>query len=306
MSEERSPMDILAGIGVEPEVENEETPEEETVETPTEEVAPDPDPEDSAEVAEEEPELILGKFKDQEALTQSYQEIERRMTQEAQKRADYERQLMIMQQQMQQLQQPKDDFAFQPRNANELVEWAYESPDDAFWFAAEKAPQLLPKVISEIRQFDPEQAEVLSMQYNHAVMEMQREEVQTPVQQIQDRHNAQLMASDVHSVIASKPLYNELREDIALMLGERQNLINMENPASVKQLLSDLYDIAELKHQQKSKSVENASRRQRVAAAGSPDGVESGSTVETPTVEEESPAESMRNSILSQANGASW
>ncbi len=287
--------EVVEPVAQEPEVQ-ETAP---VVESSTEEPAVDP-------VVEPEPKLILGKYRTEEDLANAYKELERKAQEASQRAADHERYI-------QQMAEEQTFSAFDkvnPTNYEELIALAYEDPDEAFWFAAEKAPKQLSDVLAEIQQYDGRKAAELQMQYNTQLIE---QNLRARVQPIQDRtqqadvvQQAQAYATDLHSTIANLPEYESLKGEIAEMLKSRQNLISMENPEASRQVLKDVYELARLSNQRKTEDADTARRLQHSAAAGSPDGIETGAHVETPSVEDEDEATTLRNAILGQANRAIW
>lgn len=316
--EARSSLDILNDLpapGEKP-----EPVVEEAVETPDPDDSGSPegaDPEvveapagEQVEEKVEEAELILGKFKTAEDLQKSYVEIERRAHEASQRAAEYERYIQMVEAQQAEQQAAKFGKS-EPQNVDELLALAYEDPDEAFWFAAEKAPSEVASVLTEIRSYDPGRAERLLLQYQHQIVENAVAERTAPVQQhyqqTQHADQAQSLAIKLHSEIASLPNYDNIKTNIAEMLKSRQNLITMENPEAAAQVMRDVYELANLQYQQKVAAADNARRLQHNAAAGTSAGVEAGGQVETPSLEQdENPADVMRNAILNAANASAW
>lgn len=318
---EQSSMDILASIGAE---QTEDVIEDEG--EGTEEVVEDGDAEgdlagadnsgDAGEGDEEaegegdgagdlpaSDEPILGKFKTQEDLMRAYQELERRNREIAERNAEHERYIKYIEQ-----QQAAQQFDYsEPSNRQELMELAYEDPDRAFWFAAERAPNQVANVLAEINTYDPHRAQSLQMAYQQEMMRMQAEEAAAPARALAEQQRAASLANAIFSEVASKPEYNEVKSHIAQLLADpsRQNLISTENPDIARRVVLDAYEIAVLQHQQKTKAVDNARRRQANSAAGSTH-VETGGSLETPDVPDENPEEVMRNSIIGAANATYW
>lgn len=308
--EEVSSMDILARIGVEPEVEEVDDevidnpvvdPDPDTADTPEEVVVDTPDPEDTAQP---EP-LILGKFKSVEDMERSYTELERRLHDEAERRAEHERYIQLLDQQQQAA--AFDDVA--PKNKTELMELSYEEPEKAFWFAAEKAPNQVGNVLAEIRSWDPHRAEQLLIEYNQEMLNHQMQQVQKPNQDREIRDQAQSLAQQLHSSVASMPHYEVVKNDMMQLLADpqRQKLITMDNPAASQRVLHDVYELAVFRNQQKVAAADNARRRQHDNAAGTPSGVETGGNIETPSINDDvNPMDAMRDAITKAANGSSW
>ena len=307
--EERSSLDILAAIGVEPEVVEEEVVVEDEVDGGSEEVEV-PEVEAGDEEAGEpvvpeatpEPELILGKYKTADDLANAYKELERRHQETAERAAGHERYLQLLQEQE---NTARFDPA-QPTNLDELVALSYERPDDAFWFAAENAPRQLAHILSEIRSYDPQKAEELQLDYNQQLIQTQLQQVQNRPSQADPMVEARTFAGSLHQTIASLPNYEAVKNEIAEMLRSRQNLISMDNPEASRQVMLDVYELASLKHQRKIEASDTARRLKHDAAAGSSAGVETGGHTGAPVEEDENPADVLRNAITAQANASAW
>jgi hypothetical protein len=315
-----NPLDVLASLGLEADTEDTTTDEvveatsSETVDTPTDSTEGQEssdtnvvnDETESSEGVTEEQEIVdtidervyAGKYKSVEDLENAYQEAQRKMHEEAQQRAAYEAYLQTIANQNNQPAQPQ--FSSGPSNQEELIEYAYENPDEAFWFAAENAPHLTGRVIAEIRQFDPARAEELSFQYQQSLYEQRLQEMQQPILQMQ----TQAIAQQAHAEIAGLPHYSEVKSDMASILRERPYLINMESPELLKRGLRDAYELALAKAQPRLAAADTAVRQQREQASGVP-AVETGGNIETPPVDEVDPATELRNSIFNAAN-TSW
>lgn len=316
-----NPLDVLASLGMEADTEDttpvdtgesstpSDTPpvEGQNVEDANDNADTIVETESSDEVTEEqddtppvleEERVYAGKYKSVDDLEKAYQEAQRKMHEEAQQRAAYEAYLQTVATQNQ--NQPQNNFMSGPSNQEELIEYAYENPDEAFWFAAENAPHLTGRVIAEIRQFDPARAEELSFQYQQSLYEQRIQEMQQPIIQMQ----TQAIAQQAHAEIASLPHYSELKSDMASILRERPYLINMESPELLKRGLRDAYELALAKAQPRLAAADTAVRQQREQASGVP-AVETGSNIETPPVDEVDPATELRNSIFNAAN-TSW
>lgn len=315
MSDERSSLDILASIGVDPEVVEEVVEPVVEDEVVVEEAAPvDPpaptegevvepaavvEPEDNGEQARE---LILGKYKSVDDLEAAHAELQRAYHEAAERAAGHERYLQLLAEQ-------EDAARFdpsQPSNFEELVNLAYERPDDAFWFAAEKAPSQLAHILAEIRSYDPQKAEELQLDYNQQLIQTQLQQVQQQAPAPDPQAGAREFAYSLHQSIAALPNYEAVKGEIAEMLRSRQNLISMDNPEASRQVMLDVYELASLKNQRKIEAADTARRLQHDAAAGSSAGVESGGHTAAPPIEDENPVDVLRNAITAQANATAW
>ncbi len=254
--------------------------------------------ESSEEVVEEPAALILGKFKTQEDLEKAYKEAERKMHDEARQRREYELYLQGLHQSQQ--QQPQGNFQIgEPQSVNDLIELSYDDPDRAVAFAAEHAPHLMNKVISTVRQFDPEAAEEYHIWYSDYKMDMRLNQMQEPIQQMQ----AKTVAQQAFANIAARPEYQLLREDIAEIVKSRPHWFNVGNPEQLAIALNDAYEMALAKNSGKISAQRNAVQQKReLDASQGSQGVERGSHAQSDfDTGEEDPLVAMKNSIIEVA-----
>lgn len=310
--EDRDPMEIIASLTADTDSSEESVSEETTADIVAEEQGVEPivDPEATVEPVEEK--LYAGKYKTPEELENAYKHAEQRMHQEAQQRAQYEQYLAQLQaQQAQPVEQP-DPYSPEPRNLQELIEYTYEDPEEAFWFAATKAPASLPRVVNEIRQFDPAAADKFIIEHQQwqtqTVAEQQQQMARQQQEQIQAaqmqaqlpymQQQAAQAVAEAHGKIASLPDYDVIKDDIANIIKERPYLINVESESTLARGLRDAYDLAVSRNAQKIQAA-NAARAGAVGEAG----VESGSFSGQNTAVDENPVDDFRASIFKAANG---
>lgn len=318
-----NPLDILASLGnpldEEPEAEGTATSEnsvEESVES-AEESSNDDQPSGSAGsdgiVPDPDPPVVYGKgrFKTAEELDKAYDHAERRMQEEIRQRQQLEQRLAAIEAERVRSQSEAEAALFDPgtpKNLEELVEYTYHDPTAAFWFAAEKAPKAVGRVLAEIRQFDPAQAENLILEHQQWQTEYAMEQMQQQAQSIREEalrpvkySEAERTAQQAHRVISGLPNYDRVKDAMAEIIKSRPNLISMDSADSLTESLKDVYEIAMARNQNKLVN----STKVREQAAGDA-GVETGSFNSTTEIVDENPTEMFRNNILKAANRVSW
>lgn len=331
-----NPMDIIAGLSADTDdtvvadVDTGATDTPVVAEDPTTQEGTENDPEDSAVETPEvdvpvegdetpvEPTLYAGKYKTPEELENAYKHAEQRMHQEAQQRAQYEAYIQQMQEQ-QAAQEAEanayDPFSTTPTNVQELIQYTYEDPDDAFWFAAQNAPGQMARVINEIRQFDNATADRLLVEHNQwqyqsqqEALQQQQAQMQEEIQRVQAQAQLPYMQQQVagavakaHQNISSLANYDDVKNDMATIIKERPHLINVESESTLAIGLRDVYDLAIARNAAKIQAANTA----RAAAAGSA-GVESGGFSEQNTAEEEDPVADLKASIYGSINRVSF
>lgn len=249
----------------------------------------------SAEAGSETPDLILGKFRDQAALEEAYKNAERKITEEANTRRQYELYL----QQLHEENQQQEQFApiGEPQSMDDLIAMTYDDPDAAVGFAAERAPHLMNKVIATIRQFDADQAERHLMWYQDYKMEQRLAEMQQPIHQMQ----AQAVAQQTLAQVSSLPGFNELREEIKSVIRERPHWFNVGSPEQLAGALRDAYELAKLRNPEKIQQATNAVNQARQDTLTNAT-VETGSHSTQQVDDDLTPEEEIRQAIFAQAS----
>jgi hypothetical protein len=264
--------------------------------------------------------LYAGKYKTPEELENAYKHAEQRMHAEAQARAQYEQYVQQLEEQRayeqkqyeEEQQNAFDPFASTPTNMQELVNYTYEEPEQAFWFAAQNAPNAVARVVSEIRQFDPVQADQLIVDYQRWQLQETQEQMAQQYQQQQEQlqqyqTQAQMpyiqaqaanAVAKAHQQIASLDNYDVLKDEMATIIRERPNLINMESESTLALGLRDVYDLAVARNGYKIQAA-NTAREQAAGNAGA----EAGGFNSANEVEEEDPVADMKASIFGSING---
>jgi hypothetical protein len=274
-----------------------------------------PDPEDSAVEVEK---LYAGKYKTPEDMESAYKEAQAKLNAETQTRQQYEQYLQAIQaqQQAEQEHEEPDAFTNAPSNLKELLEYTYEDPEDAFWFAAQNAPHTLSRVVNEIRQFDPSSADRFILEHSQWQAQTVREQAQQQQEELrqqvdQTRMQAQLphlqmqaahAVAQAHSHIAALPNYDDVKGDMALIIRERPHLVNVESESTLALGLRDVYDLALARNGAKVQAANTA----RANAAGSGGGVEAGSFSADNSAEEEDPVADFKSAIYASANGVKF
>lgn len=211
--------------------------------------------------------------------------------------------LRKMMEQIQQAQAPAQDDApalhgWQPTTQDELLEGAAD-PNfavDAYTFARDQAPELLPDVLAEVRYHDPALAERMQLDYISSMMQAQV----APVQETLARNATQQQAAAVvENYGATVEGWDSMREEVAGIIEEEPWLVGDGTPEAVERGLRAAtrmaqqardHAAAQVRAQQQAQGI---TQRQQAA-------VETGTPSAAPQVEDVSQAESIANAIFEQ------
>lgn len=189
------------------------------------------------EAAVEEPELILGKFKDADSLAASYTELESRLGREAQERQQMQAQLQqlteLVQNQPQQVQQP----AYDDQQAQLYAAYEQDPVGTMAWLAQNAAQAAAQQAVAQVTQRDPSQ----------------------------EAAQAQMFAATVDQEMERRfPDWQQSKQDVGAVLTELPYLLP-ENPTfeQAQTALAAAYDVA---HARRAASAAADGRSAKIAA----------------------------------------
>lgn len=229
-----------------------------------------------------------------------YQEAQKVIGRQGQELGELRKQveaLIAAQQQPEHVEQP----VFQgrvPQSQHELMEMAAGGDEawEAYEFALENAPQLLPQVIAEVQAYDPAWAEQMRLDYSQRILESRYAPIQ---QQVQQATLAQQQAQVVHQITSSIDGFDQIREQVAGVVEQMPHLMGDGSPQAIKAGLEFAARLVRAEAQQQAQQVQQAqqaqSQQMRQQAA-----VETGTPAAAPAPVDENPADQIRNAIFAQ------
>jgi hypothetical protein len=204
-----------------------------------------------------------------------------------------------------QMQQPAPDP--QPQQAwgsrsyesvDQLLDGAAtpEQASDAFYFAAQNAPDLIPDVLAEIQAHDPGLAKRFEIELYQAMIQSTVAPVQGAYQQTQAEREA---ASVVTNYGATVEGWADIKDEVARIIEEEPDLVGSGTPAEIERGLKWATRMAQqaraVQQQHAQAAQQQASMQQRQAAI-----VETGTPAAAPIVEEKSPEDIIREQIFAE------
>lgn len=241
-------------------------------------------------------ELILGKFKTQEALADSYKQLERKMHEQSAQLKQFEEYASQFVQNQNQAQAQQNGY-FQPESAEDLVDLAYTDPTAAMDYAAEQAPHLVPTVLSAIREIDPARAEMFSQEWQEYRIEQRLQQALAPFQQqtiMQQKHQA---VTQAYQHVSQLPGFDAVKNDIAEFINTNPTMFH-ENmpPEALRQNLEVAYYATIGKNPQMMSGAQAQLDSQRAVDQGV--NLEADSSRVSVDLSQSDPADMMRQSIL--------
>jgi hypothetical protein len=229
-----------------------------------------------------------------------YQEAQKVIGRQGQELGELRKQVEAL---MASQQQPEPDPtpAFQqrqPQTPAELLEMASGGDEawEAYEFAAQYAPQMLPQVLAEVSVYDPAWAEQMRMDYSQRVLEAQYGPIQQTMQQATV---AQQQAQAVQRITSQIDGFDQIREQVAEVVEQMPHLMG---DGSEQAIQTGLEFAARLVRAEQQQGVQQAqviqqqqSQQMRQQAA-----VESGTPASAPPPVDTNPADEIRNAIFAQ------
>lgn len=290
--------------GVEPEA-VEETPEPEVQDAPeaVEPEAVEEEPAAEEEPADEDPEPQPEPEAEAPSEWQvRYDEAQKVIGRQGQELGELRR--MMEEFQAAQQQAPAEDYdtgpfvGREPQTAHDLLEMA-ASPDeaiDAYRFAVERAPDLIPDVLAEVQMHDPGLAKRMELDLYQAMVQAQVAPVQEAYHQTSQDQQA---ASVVDEYAAQVDGWTEIKDEVAKIIEEEPWLVGDGSPQAIQQGLRAATRMAQQARAVATQHAEAQAQQQRVqqrqAAA-----VETGTPSAAPTPTEVSEADAIRNAIFEE------
>lgn len=245
--------------------------------------------------------LIGGKFKSMEELLKAYEEAENRITEIGQERSKKENEYRQAIEEVLQWKHEQEELmaseaeappAGSPTSIEELDELAYNDPVSAAAFAADYAPEYMPRVLTAISQYDPQTAQEIQALYS----EWQMDQKLAP---IYERELS--IAEDEAKKVAARQFandfkdYKEYAEDIKNNINEIRegNDLDISDPNILYRVMENAY----YKAKATSNKVEYTSDIKK--SGGS---LESGNPGYTPDVPEPDEAAQIAAETLQYAN----
>lgn len=228
-----------------------------------------------------------------------YQEAQKVIGRQGQELGELRKQVeALMQVQQQQYQQAEEQPVFRgrvPQSESELIEMA-ENGDEAFeayQFALQYAPQLVPNVIAEVQAYDPAWAEQMRLDYSTRVMQAQYGPIQ---QQVEQAALVQQQAQVVQQITQNIAGFDQIRDRVAEVVSQYPHLMGDGSPQAIQaglQLAAQFVrQEASRVHAQQQQAVSQQMRQQAV--------VETGTPAAAPPPSDENPADAIRNAIFAQ------
>lgn len=193
--------------------------------------------------------LILGRFKDTDALVQAYQNLEPEYTQTRQQMRELERQLSELQAQSQ--QQPEEEFLFDspftqnPTNVEELEALASEHPDRAAIWAITNSAKLDPNLVQETINYwhtrNPAQATAYMLQ---TMMQQFVPQIQQQIAPVTTQHQESVVQRGVTAAEEMiGPSYPEYHERIIEAFEANPTLMptDLQNPDQMRDAIVNTY-----------------------------------------------------------------
>jgi len=194
--------------------------------------------------------LILGRFRDQSALEQSYQSLEGEYTQTRQRLAEYEQQLQALTQQIQQPQRPAFDFDAgsgfnnEPQDLEQLEALAERDPSAAAMWAMRNAENLPAELVQETVNYwyqrNPAQANAFMLQQMLQSYLPQFQQQIDPV--VQDHTEGRIQAAVNMAEQTIGPQYGEYHDRIIEAIEQRPSLLP-DDPNDVRQMHDALVQV---------------------------------------------------------------
>lgn len=197
--------------------------------------------EDAAE-SQQPDDLILGRFRDQQALVDSYSSLEGEYTRTNQRLSQYEQQIQELQQQIQGMQQPQQPsfdfdqgFNNNPNNIEELEALAEQDPARAAMWAMQNAQHLQPELVQETVNYwyqrNPAQANAFMLQQMIQQYLPQFQQQIDPV--VSDRNEGRVHAAVSMAEQTIGPNYEQYHDRIIEALEARPSLLP-DDPTNVQ------------------------------------------------------------------------
>lgn len=284
-------------------VEGVEASEPEAVEETPEPVAEDAPVEEAEEVeaaddaAEVEIEPIEGETPNEWQVR--YDEAQKLIGRQGQELGELRKMMEQLQQAQQQAPEEYDAPAlhgWQPTTQDELLEGAAD-PNfsvDAYTFARDHAPELLPDVLAEVRFHDPALAERMQLDYISSMMQAQVAPVH---QRLAQSDTQQQAAAVVENYGATVENWDGIREEVASIIEEEPWLVGDGTPEAVERGLRAATRMAQQARDHAAATVraqqqaQGITQRQQAA-------VETGTPSAAPQVQEVSQAEAIAAAIF--------
>lgn len=289
------------GLGIE------DAPAEETPDAPVEAEAPVEAPEAEATVEDELPEQEAGESAEDYATR--YAEAQKLIGRQGQELGELR--AMLEQIQAQQAEQYDDEeewededdepFAFQgrvPQTQDELIEMA-ASPDgaiEAYQFALENTPHLLPDVLAEVQFHDPGLAKRMEM-------DLYAQMLQSTVAPIHEQYQHSTAEQQVAEVVTDYAQqvegFDDMREEVAAIIEEEPWLVGDGSPQAVQNGLRAATRMAQqarqvaATHAQAQQQAQGVQQRQQAA-------VETGTPSAAPAPQDTSPEDAIRDAIFAE------
>lgn len=280
-----------------PEPEVEAAPEVVEEEAPAEEPEPAADPEPQVEVEPANEWQVR------------YDEAQKVIGRQGQELGELRRMMEQIQAAQQQPQhEPEDTGPFvgrQPQTQNELLEMAAtpEEAIDAYRFAVENAPDLIPDVLAEVQMHDPGLAKRMEMDLYQAMLQAQVGSVQERVNEVEGYVAPDPTATAVGAVAAATPDWTDIAQDVAQIIEENPDLISEgDDDATPEQIKAGVRAAVKMARQARELAQKYAQNQvgiqrvqQRQAAA-----VETGTPAAAPPPTDVSDADAIRNAIFAE------
>jgi predicted RNA-binding protein YlqC (UPF0109 family) len=263
------------------------------------------DPEPEAEVGEAPEEAPVGEVvvegEQPNEWQVRYDEAQKVIGRQGQELGELRRMVEQIQQQAQPPAEPEPQQAWGSRSyesVDQLLDGAAtpEQASDAFYFAAQNAPDLIPDVLAEIQAHDPGLAKRFEIELYQAMIQSTVAPVQGAYQQTQAEREA---ASVVTNYGATVEGWADIKDEVARIIEEEPDLVGSGTPAEIERGLKWATRMAQqaraVQQQHAQAAQQQASMQQRQAAI-----VETGTPAAAPIVEEKSPEDIIREQIFAE------
>jgi hypothetical protein len=203
----------------------------------------------------------------------------------------------IQQQANQPAQEPQpQSFGVDHALTNQILDAAAtpEQASDAFYYAAQNAPGLIPDVLAEIQAHDPGLAKRFEIELYQAM-------IQSTVAPVQDHYSKSQAEQEAENVVATYGQqvadWADIKDEVAKIIEEEPDLVGSGSAQEIERGLRWATRMArqareaQAQHVAAKDAVERAQQRQAAV-------VETGTPAAAPVVEEVSEHDAIRNAIL--------